>query len=216
MESMCGDNMKVEIVQIPDEEIVIKVAAIAKTSYHSENYQSFVNMDFDEASTFLKNLIAKGHEGVIEPLVFTFNIQEVSRILSHQLVRHRIASYLQKSLRRERKITENDLILPETEMASVYKKAMTSAIKIYEYLIANGEDPDDARRIIPMGVSTEITMTMNARSLRNFLKQRLDKAASWEIRKLALTIAVELVANKLGFLIEDILLDYNKQTSSGD
>lgn len=200
-------NMKVKIIQMPSERRIIQVAAIAKTSYHSENYEHFEKiLTYEEAVKFIKTLIKNGHHSVLEPLQIEFNLNGVSRVLTHEHFRNRIGfSYMQKSLRRRRIIEIEDLIYPETSRnADIYEAAMRDSIGWYELLLDRDEIPDDARRVLPIGIATELTVTCNARSLRKFLSKRLSKRASWEIRKLALRLVDAMVERGLGFLIEDI------------
>lgn len=206
--------MKVKIIQMPSEERIIQVAAIAKTSYHSENYEYFEkNLTYEEAVKFMKALIKSGHYSVLEPLQIEFNLNGVSRVLSHQHIRNRIGfSYMQKSLRRRRTIKIEDLIYPKnSKNADIYKEAMKDSIEKYELLIVRGETPDDARRVLPIGVATELTVTCNVRSLRHFLSERLSKKANWEIRKLALRLADAMAWRGLGFLIEDIMVKFDEK-----
>jgi hypothetical protein len=131
---------------------------------------------------------------------------------THEHVRNRIGfSYMQKSLRRRRIIAIEDLIYPETSKnADIYEAAMRDSIGWYELLLDRDEIPDDARRVLPIGIATELTVTCNARSLRKFLSKRLSKRASWEIRKLALRLADAVAEEELGFLIEDIMHKFDK------
>ena len=205
--------MEIEVICIPDKMDIVKTAAIAKTAYHSENYIAFENTSYEDASKFLEALIKRKHTSAIEPLQFIFNINGISRVLTHQLVRNRIGfSYMQKSNRRRRKCDAKSIILRNDDNRSVYEDIAEYCIKKYNYLIdVCGEDPDEARRIIPPGLPTEITFTCNARSLRHFLRFRLDKRANWEIRKMAAKIVAILIAEDLAFLIRDILEDFNKK-----
>ena len=206
-------DMKVKIIQMPSERRIIQVAAIAKTSYHSENYEYFEKiLTYEEAVKFIKALIKSGHHSVLEPLQIEFNLNGVSRVLTHQHVRNRIGfSYMQKSLRRRRIIAIEDLIYPETSKnADIYEAAMKDSIKWYELLLERDELPDDARRVLPIGVATEITVTCNVRSLRHFLSARLSKSVGWEIRRLALKLADAMAWRGLGFLIEDIMWKFDK------
>lgn len=207
-------NMKVKIIKMPSERRIIQVAAIAKTSYHSENYEYFEkSLTYEESVKFIKGLIKNGHHSVLEPLQIEFNLNGVSRVLTDEHVRNRIGfSYMQKSLRRRRTIKIEDLIYPETSKnADIYEEAMKDSIEKYELLIERKEDPDDARRVLPIGIATELTVTCNVRSLRHFLSARLSKKAGWEIRKLALKLADVMVWRGLGFLIEDIMFKFDKR-----
>lgn len=208
--------MKVTSVKLPSEEEIIDVAAIAKTSYHEESYEYWKKeLDYTAAKNFITKLItgdrpSTRHESVIEPLVFIFNITGVTRRLTAQLRTYRMASFLEKSFRKTRKITADSFLVPDSEFADNYKKAYKAMANLYEFLLSNGESPDDARLILGLGVFTEISMSINARSLRNFLTQRLAQSAGSEIKKLAKLIIFELIENELGYLIEDILKDYNE------
>lgn len=207
-------NMKVKIIQMPSKRRIIQVAAIAKTSYHSENFEFFEeNLTYEESVKFIKSLIKSGHHSVLEPLQIEFNLTGVSRVLTHQYVRNRIGfSYMQKSLRRRRTIKIEDLIYPEnSKNADIYEAAMKDSIGWYELLLERDELPDDARRVLPIGIVTELTVTCNARSLRHFLSKRLSKSAGWEIRKLAMKLADAMAWNELGFLIEDIMFKFDAE-----
>jgi thymidylate synthase (FAD) len=206
-------NMKIKIIQMPSERRVIEVAAIAKTSYHCEDYEYFEkSLTYEEAVKFIKTLIKNGHHSALEPLQIEFNLTGISRVLSHQQVRNRIGfSYMQKSLRRRRIIVIEDLIYPETSKnADIYEAAMKDSIGWYELLLERDEPPDDARRVLPIGVATELTVTCNVRSLRKFLSERLSKKAGWEIRRLAMVLADAMAEEELGFLIEDIVWKFDK------
>lgn len=203
-------SMRVKIIKMPSKHRIIQVAAIAKTSYHSENYEHFEKtLTYEESVKFIKGLIKSGHYSVLEPLQIEFNLTGVSRVLTHEQVRNRIGfSYMQKSLRRRRIIKIEDLIYPEaSKNADIYEEAMKDSIEKYELLIERGEAPDDARRVLPIGVATEITVTCNVRSLRHFLSARLSKSVGWEIRKLADAMAWR----GLGFLIEDIMFKFDEK-----
>lgn len=203
-------EIEIEVVDIPTEKDVIKFAAVAKTSYHNEKYIDIVDtLTFKDAKKFLKGLIKKGHESAIEPLYFSFNLIGVSRVLTHELRTHRIGSFMQKSLRRKRDLTIDDFVYPKkTEHMERYKHLMKGLIKEYEWFIAHGDSPDDARRILPMGIATEITWTVNARSLRNFLRLRLKKDVNWEIQRFARDIILLLIEADLGFLLSDIAKEF--------
>jgi thymidylate synthase (FAD) len=206
-------EMEIEVINMPNALDVIKTAAIAKTSYHSESYIELIDsLDFEEASKFLKGLIKKGHETTIEPLIFTFNLTGVSRVLTHQLRTYRIGSFMQKSLRRKRDLTIDNFVYPKkTKHMAKYEYILGELIKAYNWLVEHGEDPDDARRILPIGITTEITWTVNARALRNFLRQRLKDDANWEIKRFARDVVLLLIDADLGFLLSDIAEEFNKR-----
>ena len=130
-----------------------------------------------------------GHTSVIEHTSFTFAISEVSRSLTHQLVRHRIASYAQQS-QRYVNFTDPCFVIPPTikkneKMKKTYEQTMQTIWEKYNKLLAMNIPAEDARYILPNATYTNIIVTMNARSLLNFFELRCCLHAQWEIRTLA-------------------------------
>ena len=145
----------------------------------------------------LEHALASGHESVIEHASFTFTIEGISRACSHQLVRHRMASYSQQSQRYVKmdgfeyvvpaSIKRADACVFRSEMTTLdaYSDVMLLLSELYRALLDAGIPEEDARYILPNACCTNLVMTMNARELRHFLKLRLCKRAQWEIRELA-------------------------------
>ena len=139
----------------------------------------------------IKNLIKKllewGHFGPFEHPHFTFVISDVSRTLTHQLVRHRMATFDQQSLRYVNKGGSGiEICLPKKKSKETEKEIKDfrdKSFELYQKLTSKGIPAEDARFVLPMGTKTAIVMTMNARSMMHFLKLRLDKHAQWEIRE---------------------------------
>ncbi len=143
----------------------------------------------EDYGKFIQGIIRRGHESVIEHVVFTFRVEGVSRACTHQLVRHRIASYSQRS---QRYVDEGefDYVIPPSiqqseEARKAFEKTMDLLIGEYEKLRDMGVPKEDARFVLPNACTTTIVVTMNARSLRKFLRVRLERHAQWEIRQLA-------------------------------
>ena len=140
-----------------------------------------------------------GHFSVLEFASFTVRIDGVSRSCTHQLVRHRLASFVELSQRYTKIDTDEDwyVIPPEvkaSDRASVdYEIAMAECADRYNNLLKTGIKPEDARYVLPQSTKTSVTMRMNARELKHFLSLRLDKVAQWEIRELANRIESELM-----------------------
>lgn len=137
----------------------------------------------------VKNCIKRGHTSVVEHVSFTFQIDGISRACSHQLVRHRIASFTQKS-QRYVKESQFEYITPLTikknkKALDYYYHLMDEIQQAYDVLISYGIPKEDARYILPNACGTALTLTMNLRSLLNFWKLRTDSHAQWEIRELA-------------------------------
>jgi thymidylate synthase (FAD) len=137
-------------------------------------------------------LISRGHLSVLEHASAAFRIRGVSRALTHQLVRHRLASYSQRS---QRYVSEGGFpyVTPpaiEGDPAAKrrYDDAVENARAAYEDLIALGVKREDARFVLPNATATEIVMTANFREWRHVLELRGHRSAQWEIRRLAVAI----------------------------
>lgn len=165
------------------------VAAAARLCYsNAEIARLHQSMEGEKATELIRKLIAMGHHSPLEHASFTFGIEGVSRALSHQLVRHRIASYSQKS---QRYVSERNFayitppsISANPEARERYRKIMHQINRSYQQL-AMTVDREDARYILPNACATSLVVTMNCRALHNFFRQRCCNRAQWEIRKLA-------------------------------
>lgn len=135
------------------------------------------------------------HMSVFEHANVTFRASGISRSCSHQLVRHRLASYSQRS-QRYTKLTAMDLkdrdwyvtppyILDDPEIKWDYDRDMEGALINYLGLLDMGVKREDARFLLPEATKTDIVCTMNLREIYHFLDTRLNKRAQWEIRELA-------------------------------
>ena len=180
------------------------VVAAAKGCYSSLSSIDIDNKDYSEyeATKFLRGLISSGHDSVLEHAYYTFSIEGISRACSHQLVRHRIASYSQQSQRYVKfanaKHPEDFFVIPpEIEknrtLRSGFLDVTVLAYNAYFDLVEALEDSgrtteqaqEDARYVLPNAAKTNITVTMNIRELRHFFNQRMCKRSQWEIRELA-------------------------------
>ena len=130
-----------------------------------------------------------GHHSVLEFAHFTFHIEGVSRALTHQLVRHRMASYAQRSQRYCEEDGFNFVTPPTIEPLSaawdVYTETMADLEKAYETLRSLGIPAEDARMILPNACETVIEVSMSGRELIHFCNERMCSRAQWEIRELA-------------------------------
>jgi len=136
----------------------------------------------------IRTLLEAGHLSTTEHVTFTFAIEGVSRALSHQLVRHRIASYSQQS---QRYVDENGFayVMPPSVAENpgareLFERQMEQVRETYRELAAM-VPREDARYVLPNACETRLVMTMNCRSLYNFFERRLCERAQWEIRGLA-------------------------------
>jgi len=142
-----------------------------------------------DTKKWLEIAIGKGHTSVLEHACFTFSLEGVSRALTHQLVRHRIASFTQQSLRRVKPSVES-FKLPSTMRSSFRRAEVKSIVKkiheSYQLLIEDGVPAEDARFVLPIGTTTNILVTMNCRELLEvFFPLRCCIKAQWEIREVA-------------------------------
>lgn len=138
-----------------------------------------------------------GHMSVFEHATATLQIEGISRACLAQLTRHRIASYSVTS-QRYCEVGGNDwCVIPpsvvRTGAESRFRAQASDAMWSYQAAIDEGTKPEDACYLLPEATKTSLVMTINARSLQNFLTLRLDSHAQWEIRKLALEIERELM-----------------------
>ena len=143
-----------------------------------------------EPGRFLKARIREGHESIIEHASVTFEISGISRACSHQLVRHRIASYSQES-QRYVDMSAPEFVVPPSvadnvQALEVWDGFMSQVADTYHRLRELGVRKEDARFVLPNASATRIIVTMNFRTLRHFFSVRCEKAAQWEIRALAL------------------------------
>lgn len=144
--------------------------------------------------------INMGHTSVLEHASVTFRISDVSRSLTHQLVRHRLASFVQQSQRYVRlDLDKNDWYVTPPSIAEdkglefKYDEQMAACAGTYKALLDHGVRPEDARFVLPEATKTEIVMTMNLRELQSFYALRSDEHAQWEIRGLSHAMRDELL-----------------------
>lgn len=181
-----SEIMKVKLLAYTQNADAICVAA-GQSCYSKKSSMVLVDEKKDN-SNILKKIVDMGHHSVIEHASFTFSIEDVSRSLTHQLVRHRIASFSQQS---QRYVSMNNptYIIPKTveadpELKKLYEDIMKEIWRSYNKLVEK-IPPEDARYVLPNGCTTNITVTMNARELFHFFTLRCCNRAQWEIRYLA-------------------------------
>lgn len=164
----------------------------AKTCYSSkkpeEIWEQMHGRRFDlneNDKEYLAKRIEEGHLSVVEHASFTFAISGISRVCSHQLVRHRLASYSQQSQRYVKMDGGDWFVVPPTlKDKPAYEELLRHSIRVYEELM-NNVPKEDARFTLPNATKTNIIVTMNARELLHFFRLRTCKKAQWEIRRLA-------------------------------
>lgn len=162
-------------------------AASGNSCYSDKSSADLI--DTIDAGKTLSHIVGMGHHSVIEHAVFTFSVEGVSRALTHQLVRHRVASFSQQS-QRYVSMDIPSFVTPHSvennkDALKIYNDAMEVIWDAYRVLEKMGIKPEDARYLLPNGCTTNITITMNARELLHFFSLRCCERAQWEIREMA-------------------------------
>ena len=193
--------MKVHLIGITQpvlkdlSEIDVIFTAMSQCYNEHFNEQDALSIDCDKKTKILQNVLKSGHESVVEHISFNFLVENVSRALTHQLVRHRIASFSQRSGRYTGLENGEWYVIPHTiskdqNALKLYIEMMDNIKKCYNTLTDVYKIPkEDARFILPNGQYTNIAVTMNCRALKNFFGLRLCTRAQWEIRELAIKMA---------------------------
>lgn len=182
--------MEIKLIgKIPKEEKII-AAGSRGTRENAPASELIMEIDSEKASS-IDHLIVNqyGHDAITEFSFYIFSISGISRVLTHQLVRHRIASYLQMSSRHI-SLADHTYEIPKKikdnkKAYDLFTKTIEQNNNAYKKLIEYGISYQDARYLIPSGIHTNIVLGINARSLNNFFKLRLCRHAQWEIRELA-------------------------------
>ena len=191
-------HLKVILVSYtPDPEKAISSAA--RLCYSPADVEQVVSdSGKDDKSAFLEKLIAVGHLSPVEHASFTFAVEGISRACSHQLVRHRLASYSQQSQRYVGEENGFSYIIPpiikeDNELSAHFEHLMEETDRSYRYIVGKLKEKgcsiesarEDARFVLPNATETKIIVTMNARELLHFFSMRLCNRAQWEIREMA-------------------------------
>jgi len=183
------------LTHTPDPERV--VAAAARLCYSAAGIDRLLEKSLTEQQALLQKILALGHFSVLEHASFTFGIEGISRACSHQLVRHRIASYSQQSQRYVAHRDGFEAVTPESiatrpELAARYQAFLGEAQQVYAELLAAGVPAEDARFVLPNAAATKLVMTMNGRELQHFFELRCCRRAQWEIRAMAVAMLREV------------------------
>ncbi len=174
----------------PDPERAI--AAAARLCYAPVGAAELLEtMSEDAVRRVLKTVLTSGHLSTLEHASYTFAIDGVSRALTHQLVRHRLASYNQQSQRYVTYAEDPDFIVPpsvadQPAALETFSAATDALFAAYRALLDAGVPAEDARYLLPNAMETKIVVTMNIRELLHFFELRCCKRAQWEIRELSL------------------------------
>jgi len=192
-------ELKVFLLEGPQNPLAVIYAAY-RQCYSSEFAAAIYEQEHDchdKAAQFITRMVQSGHLSPLEHVSFTFAIEGMSRAATHQLVRHRIASYSQQSQRYVNEKAFEYVVPPsiagDTDLHRVFVQAMDAARSSYAELInllgKKGADGvranEDARYVLPQAVETKIVVSMNCMELLHFFELRCCSRAQWEIRQAA-------------------------------
>ena len=190
--------MKVKLINYTKDPEKI-VAQSARLCYSALGIEELREKLSDESIIKLvKKIMKLGHYSVLEHVAFTFAIEGISRVTSHQLVRHRLASFSQQS-QRYVKINKEGFpyIIPKSierdkKLAKIFIASIKELDGIYQLLLDHNIKAEDARYILPQAVTTKMIVSANARELLHIFKLRCCSRAQWEIRELAMKMLKEV------------------------
>lgn len=200
--------MRVELIFItPDAEKLIE--NVGRTAY-----LSFDRQKNGSEKSFIKMLIKNQHFSVLEHAYASFRISEVSRAATHQLIRHRICSFIQQS---QRYVNEKDFkyVIPDSInenhlLKSKYEKLMEEIRQLYKELLENGIRKEDARYVLPNATMTQIVVTANFREWRHIIEVRGEKSAQWEIRRIVIEV-LKILKQYAPTCFEDLKINETKE-----
>ena len=182
--------MKVTLLNFtpaPEKTVVLAAKLCYSDSNISQLEEKVLGASFEK---FLGKILKMGHLSVLEHAGFTFGIEGISRATSHQLVRHRLASYSQQSQRYVKFKEGLEFVTPPSikknaKIGEKFSNITASLYSLYNEMIEAGIPAEDARYILPNAAETKIIVTMNARELLHFFGLRTCERAQWEIREMA-------------------------------
>ena len=205
----------VEIIDMDDYPAILKkIEKIGRVCYKSED-----RITQDSAEKFIANILKRGHESVIEHESVTVKVI-CDRGVTHEIVRHRVASYSQESTRYcnyskdkfQNQISVIDLSTgfsydldnpADSRKYQIWRDAMEASERYYFQMLEAGASPQEARSVLPNSLKTELVMTMNLREWRHFFRLRIDGGAHPQMRELAMLI-LEVFKEKLPVFFQDI------------
>lgn len=182
-------------------------------------YKSEAKITDTSAPAFVAGIIKRGHEAVLEHCSFTVKFI-CDRGVSHEIVRHRVASYCQESTRycnyskdgfgSEITVIKPCFLYPSTDGFNLWEEGYLFAEQTYFNLLECGCSPQEARSVLPNSLKTEVVMTANIREWRHFLKLRCSPAAHPQMREVAL-ILLDKVHSLIPVCFDDIWSEYHEQ-----
>jgi len=204
------------ITYLDRQEILKKLERAGRISHKSEN-----KIVPDSAPDFVKKIIKSGHESVLEHVAISVIIV-CDRGISHELVRHRIASYTQESTRYCDYWKKGELIFIKpffleegTEKYQIWEKAMKVAEGFYFELRKKGLKPEEARSVLPNSLKTEVFMTANLREWRHIFALRCAPESHPQMREIMVPL-LHFFQRKLSPIFDDFYINHEKKTAVKD
>ena len=192
-------ELKVDLIQKPINLLDVIYTA-CKTCYSAKFPKEIFDSvpDNEKKLSLIRKVVSSGHYSTIEHIQLSFAISNVSRALTHQLVRHRHMSFSQKSQRYVQEKGGFDYIIPKKiennpELKAKFEEFMATTASLYEEFTNAGIPAEDARAILPNATSSSLVVSMNLRELIHFANLRLCTRAQYEIRMLAKKMCEEVV-----------------------
>ena len=194
----------VELIHPIPDNVLQHIELCGRVCYKSED-----KITEDSAERFVKGLIARGHESVLEHYSVSIRMA-CDRGVSHELIRHRIASYSQESTRYVRygnktggvTYIEPCFLDPKSPGYTAWKVACQFAEIQYQAMLDNGCTPQEARAVLPNSLKTEVVVTMNLRAWRHFFSLRLDTSAHPQMREVA-QIALDILSEHIAVVFDE-------------
>jgi thymidylate synthase (FAD) len=180
-------------------------------------YLSLDKITDDSEKNFIRRCIRNGHHSILEHATASFRIKGASRAFTHQLVRHRIASFSQQSQRYVNEEEFNYIIPPEIagnpEAVVIYRNFLIHARDTYQKLRESGIKKEDARFVLPNAIESQIVFSANFRELRFIFALRLQKSAQWEIRRVFMDM-LKIMQKEAPSVFGDYIIDESNWTAS--
>ena len=169
--------------------------------------------------SFIRNCIKRGHHSILEHATASFRITGASRAFTHQLVRHRLASFSQQSQRYVDETGFNYIIpadiLADGEAATIFRDFMARAEETYRVLREKGIRKEDARFVLPNASESQIVFSANFRELRTIFNVRLDRNAQWEIRRVCVEM-LKILQKEVLSVFGDFIIDEETLTARSE
>jgi thymidylate synthase (FAD) len=197
-----SNEPQVKLISKPDN-MLKTIYTACRTCYSADSPENIYEKASDEEKmlNLIKKVISSGHYSTIEHIQVSFAISNVSRACTHQLVRHRHASFSQKSQRYVKEKGQFDYIIPptinkNTEMKEKFEDFMGKVSQMYQEFVEAGVPAEDARFVMPNAAASALVMSLNLRELIHIANLRLCTRAQFEIRTMVKKMCDSLVAEE--------------------